>query len=61
MTWHLYWEHTSLLAEDARGSCIQHIVPVARADAEQIMATLASHYWPLSAAELPWVANGCPA
>jgi hypothetical protein len=41
MTWHLYWEHTVLLAEDARGSCIEHIVPVDRADAEQIMAALA--------------------
>jgi hypothetical protein len=60
MAWRLCWEHTTLLSEDGRGSCVYHIAQAARADAEQLMATLASCYWPPAAAELPWVVNGYP-
>lgn len=60
MTWRLSWEHTTLLTEDTRGDGIHHIAEISRGRAEQIMADIASHYWPPDAAQLPWVANGYP-
>jgi hypothetical protein len=60
LAWRLSWEHTTLLTEDARGAATAHLVAVSRDDVEGIAASLASHYWPPDAAELPWVVNGYP-
>jgi hypothetical protein len=58
--WQLYWEHTTLLTEDARGGGTAHIVQIDRSDAERIAAGLAAHYWLPDAAQLPWVKNTYP-
>ena len=60
LTWQLSWEHTTLLAEDARGEAIADLVPVSRDRAEQIAADLALRYWTPDAAELPWVKRAYP-
>jgi hypothetical protein len=60
MTWRLYWEHTTLLVEDERGSCHDDIAEVSRDNAEQIMARLAADHWPPEAARLPWVTRAYP-
>jgi len=61
MTWRLAWEHTTLLADDARGSCSDDIVEISRYDAIQVMASLARRFWPPGAALLPWVMAAYPA
>lgn len=53
MIWQLYWEHTPMLVDDARGNCDDDIVAISRHDAEQITADLARRYWPPDAAQLP--------
>jgi hypothetical protein len=58
--WSLCWEHTTALAEQARGECGYDIVPVSREDAEQLAASLALRYWTPEAAQLPWVAHTYP-
>jgi hypothetical protein len=60
LTWQLSWEHTTLLAEDARGEGTSDVVPVSRDHAEQIAAGLAVRYWTPEAAELPWVKHAYP-
>jgi hypothetical protein len=55
LAWPLNWEHTTLLAEDARGELGADIVPVSQQKAERIAARLAHKYWPPDAAGLPWV------
>jgi hypothetical protein len=58
--WQLYWEHTTLLSEDARGGGTADIVQIGRDEAERIAASLAAEYWPSDAAQLPWVKNAYP-
>jgi hypothetical protein len=60
LSWRLSWEHTTLLAEDARGDATADIVPVTREEAERIAASLAHRYWPPDAAQLPWVTSAYP-
>lgn len=60
LAWRLSWEHTTLLAEDARGDATAHIVPVTQQEAERIAARLATRYWPPDAAQLPWVTSAYP-
>ena len=59
LAWRLAWEHTTLLAEDARGEAMADIVPVSQ-EAAQIAACLAARYWPPDAAQLPWVTSAYP-
>ena len=61
MTWRLCWEHTTMLVEEAHGGCDHDLAEISRAEAEQIAAWLAAHYWPSAAARLPWVAAAYPA
>jgi hypothetical protein len=60
LAWPLAWEHTILLAEDARGELGTDVVPVSQEEAEQIAARLAHRYWPPDAAQLPWVTAAYP-
>jgi hypothetical protein len=60
MIWQLYWEHTPMLVDDARGNCDDDIVAISRHDAEQITTGLARRYWPPGAAQLPWVTTAYP-
>jgi hypothetical protein len=60
MTWQLYWEHTPMLVDDARGNSSDDIAAISRHDAEQITAGLARRYWPPDAAQLPWVTAAYP-
>jgi hypothetical protein len=60
LTWQLSWEHTTLLAEEARGEATSDITPVSRDHAEQIAAGLALRCWPAEAAQLPWVKHAYP-
>src|ERR1039457_2512757 len=60
MTWQLYWEHTPMLVDDARGNSSDDIAAISRHDAEQITASLARRYWPPDAAQLPWVTAAYP-
>jgi hypothetical protein len=60
LAWRLAWEHTTLLAEDARGEVGTDIVLVSQEDAERIAAGLAHRYWPPDAAQLPWVTASYP-
>ena len=60
MTWRLWWEHTAMLVEDARGSCDYDLAEISRGEAEQIAAGLAAPHWPPDAARLPWVASAYP-
>ena len=60
MTWQLWWQHTAMLVEEAHGGCDYDLTEISRAEAEQIAATLAAHYWPPDAARLPWVASAYP-
>jgi len=60
MTWQLWWKHTAMLVEEAHGGCDYDLTEISRAEAEQIAATLAAHYWPPDAARLPWVASAYP-
>ena len=55
--WRLSWEHTTLLAEDARGELGTHIAAISQQEAERIAASLATRYWPPDAAQLPWVTS----
>jgi hypothetical protein len=61
MTWQLRWEHTPLLADDARGNAIEDITPITLHRAEQITSRIARQYWPPDAAQLPWVTSAYPA
>jgi hypothetical protein len=60
MTWQLVWEHTTKLAEEARGGADQDITEISRDQAEQIIAGLAARHWPPEAARLPRVASAYP-
>jgi hypothetical protein len=60
MTWRLWWEHTSMLVEEAHGGADADIAGIRRAEAEQITAGLAARRWPPDAARLPWVASAYP-
>jgi hypothetical protein len=60
LAWRLSWEHTTLLAEDARGDATAHIVPVTQQEAERIAASLATRHWPPDADQLPWVTSAYP-
>jgi len=60
MTWRLWWEHTSMLVEEAHGGADEDIAEISRARAGQIAAGLAARYWPPDAARLPWVACAYP-
>lgn len=60
MIWQLYWEHTPMLVDDARGNCSDDIRTISRDDAAQLTARLAHRYWPPSAAQLPWVTSPYP-
>jgi hypothetical protein len=60
LAWRLNWEHTTVLAEDARGELGTDIVPVSQQEAERIAASLAHRYWPPDAAQLPWVTSAYP-
>src|SRR5260370_42160539 len=60
MTWHLAWEFTAMLVEEAHGGADPHVAEVSRAEAGQITAGLAARHWPPDAARLPWVASAYP-
>ena len=60
MTWGLWWEHTAMLVEEARGGCDYDLAEVSRGEAEQIAGGLAASHWPPDAARLPWVASVYP-
>jgi hypothetical protein len=60
MTWHLRWEHTAKLVEEAHGGADEDIAEISQAEAEQITAALAARHWPPEAAGLPWVASVYP-
>jgi len=60
MTWWLWWEHTTMLVEEAHGGCDYDLSEISRAEAEQITAGLATRSWPPDAAQLPWVASAYP-
>ena len=60
MTWQLYWEHTTKLAEEAHGGADEDITEISCAEAGQITARLAARHWPPEAARLPWVASAYP-
>lgn len=50
LAWRLAWEHTTLLAEDARGDAMADIVVVSQEEAARIAAGLAARYWSPDAA-----------
>jgi len=58
--WRLSWEHTTVLAEEARGECGNDVTPISRDEAERLAASLARRYWPPDAARLPWVQHAYP-
>jgi len=58
--WRLSWEHTTVLAEEARGECDHDLTQIGQGDAERIAASLAGRYWPPDAAQLPWVQHAYP-
>ena len=58
--WSLSWEHTTVLAEDARGELGTDIVAISRDDAGQLAARLAIRYWTPEAAHLPWIQHAYP-
>ena len=60
LTWRLWWEHTPMLVDDARGNCDYDLAEISRDEAEQIAAELAARTWPPDAARLPWVASAYP-
>ena len=60
LTWQLSCEHTTVLAEEARGECGQDVTRISRGDAERITSSLAGRYWPPDAVQLPWVHNAYP-
>ena len=60
LAWRLSWEHTTVLAEEARGECGHDVTPIGRDEAERIAASLAGRYWPPDAARLPWVQHAYP-
>jgi hypothetical protein len=60
MTWRLWWEHTPMLVEDSCGQCDAYLDKITLGQAEQIMARLATAYWPPEAATLPWVTTAYP-
>ena len=60
MTWRLWWEHTTLLIEEAHGGADADLAEIGRDEAEQITAELAGRYWPPDAARLPWVTCAYP-
>ena len=60
LAWRLSWEHTTLLAADARGDATADVISVTREEAERIAAGLATRYWPPDAAQLPWVRSAHP-
>jgi hypothetical protein len=53
MTWHLWWEHASMLVEEARASCDNDLARISRDQAESITAELAAPHWPPDAARHP--------
>jgi RNase P subunit RPR2 len=60
MTWRLWWEHTTMLVEEARDGCDYDLAEISRGEAEQIAAGLAARYWPPGTGRLPWVACAYP-
>jgi hypothetical protein len=60
ITWHLAWEFTPLLVEEAHGGADADIAEISREQAGQIAAELAARYWPPDAARLPWVISAYP-
>jgi hypothetical protein len=60
MTWRLWWEHTTILAEEAHGGCDCDRAEISREAAGQIAAQLAAGFRPADAARLPWVASVYP-
>jgi hypothetical protein len=60
MTWRLWWEHTAMLVDDARGNCDYDLDEISRDEAGQIAAGLAARHWPPGAARLPWVTSAYP-
>jgi RNase P subunit RPR2 len=60
LAWQLSWEHTTLLAEDARGEATAHIVQISRSEAEHIAVSLAHRCWPPDAAQLRWIKTAYP-
>jgi hypothetical protein len=38
MTWRLWWEHTTMLVEEAHGGCDYDLAEISREEAEQIAA-----------------------
>ena len=60
MTWQLWWQHTPMLLDDQRGTCVEDIAEISREEAEQIAAELAARSWPPDAARLPWVVSAYP-
>ena len=60
LAWRLSWEHTTVLAEEARGECGHDVTPIGRDEAERIAAGLAGRYWPPDATRLPWVQHASP-
>jgi hypothetical protein len=61
MTWRLWWEHTTMLVEEAHGGCDYDLAEISREEAGQIAAERAARFWPSDAALLPWVASVYPA
>jgi hypothetical protein len=61
MTWRLWWEHTTMLVEEAHGGCDHDLAQISRDEAGQIAAERAARYWPPGAVRLPWVASVYPA
>ncbi len=45
MTWRLWWEHTSMLVEEAHGGTDANIAEISRDEVEQITAGLAARNW----------------
>ena len=60
LTWRLWWEHTAMLVEEARGGCDYDLAEISQSEAGQIAAGLAAGHWPPDAARLPWVASTYP-
>ena len=60
LTWRLSWEHTAVLAEEARGECGHDLTQIGQGDAERIAASLAGRYWLPDAAQLRWVQHAYP-
>jgi hypothetical protein len=57
MTWRLWWQHTTMLVEEAHGGCDDDLAEISREEAGQIAAERAARCWPPDAARLPWVAR----